>query len=59
MNKISDARLEGSVRKLVVHAHLAAATIAPFGKDENAVLDGLKDCADDVRDRLNDEGDST
>ncbi len=56
MSKISNPHLEGAVRKLVVHAHLAAATIAPFGDDENAVLDGLKDCATDVRDRLNDEG---
>ena len=55
MTKIPDPLLEGAVRKLVVLAELAAATIAPFGADEQRVLDGLSECAKDVRERLNRE----
>ena len=52
---IPDPHLEGSIRKLVVLAHLAAATLAPFDPKEEALLDGLKDVAGDVRARLDDK----
>ncbi len=56
---IPDPLLEGAVCKLVAMAELAGATFSSTRADGVAVLDGLRECASDVRTRLNTTGGST